>query len=103
LLVFSNSAHGLHNAVSHNCVRVLYVWAGSLMNDHHHHIRGPEARMQQSCNGEGNGEQKTIICSLNGQAQRSGDIIARPTRMLQFWSEMQQTWHIHYPMPQEQL
>jgi hypothetical protein len=35
--------------------------------------------------------------------QRSGDIIARPTRMLQFWSEMQQTWHIHYPRHQEQL
>jgi hypothetical protein len=35
--------------------------------------------------------------------QRSGDIIACATRMKQFSSEMQQTWHIHYPRPQEQL
>jgi hypothetical protein len=35
--------------------------------------------------------------------QRSGDIITCATRMLQFWSEMQQTWQIYYPRPQEQL
>jgi hypothetical protein len=35
--------------------------------------------------------------------QRSGDIITCATRMLQFSSEMQQTWHTYYPRPQEQL
>jgi hypothetical protein len=35
--------------------------------------------------------------------QRSGDIITYATRMLQFSSEMQQTWHTYYPRPQEQL
>jgi hypothetical protein len=48
-----------------------------------------------------------VRCEINIQLisfrERSGDIIARPTRMLQFWSELQQTWHIHNPMPQEQL
>jgi hypothetical protein len=28
--------------------------------------------------------------------ERSGDIIAYATRMLQFSSEMQQTWHIYW-------
>jgi hypothetical protein len=35
--------------------------------------------------------------------ERSGDIITCATRMLQFSSEMQQTWHTYYPRPQEQL
>jgi hypothetical protein len=35
--------------------------------------------------------------------QRSGDIIACATRMLQFSSNIQQTWHTYYPRPQEQL
>jgi hypothetical protein len=35
--------------------------------------------------------------------ERSGDIITCATRMLQFSSEMQQTFHIYYPRPQEQL
>jgi hypothetical protein len=32
--------------------------------------------------------------------QRSGDITACATRMLQFSSEMQKTWHTYYPRPQ---
>jgi hypothetical protein len=42
----------------------------------------------------------TFICRK--PIQRSGDIIACATRMLQFSSEMQQTWHTYYPMPLEQ-
>jgi hypothetical protein len=33
--------------------------------------------------------------------ERSGDIITCATRILQFSSEMQQTWHTYYPRPQE--
>jgi hypothetical protein len=39
----------------------------------------------------------------NEGLERSGAIIACATRMLQFSSEMQQTWHTYYPRPQEQL
>jgi hypothetical protein len=35
--------------------------------------------------------------------QRSGDIIAWATRMLQFSTEMQQIWHTYYPRHQEEL
>jgi hypothetical protein len=45
-------------------------------------------------------------CSIEHKptnCQRSGDIITCATRMLQFSSEMQQTWHTYYPRPQEQL
>jgi hypothetical protein len=37
------------------------------------------------------------------KSQRSGDIITCATRMFQFSSEMQQTWHTYYPRPQRQL
>jgi hypothetical protein len=34
------------------------------------------------------------------QTQRNGDIIKDTTPILQFWSEMQQTWHIYSQRPQ---
>jgi hypothetical protein len=33
-------------------------------------------------------------------AERNGDIIKDTTPILQFWSEMQQTWHIYSQRPQ---
>jgi hypothetical protein len=45
----------------------------------------------------------TLYCICQIVHGRSGDIITCATRMLQFSSEMQQTWHTYYPRPQEQL
>jgi hypothetical protein len=50
-------------------------------------------------------DMQDVECStfLQVRQQRSGDIITCTTRMLQFSSEIQQTWHTYYPRPQEQL
>jgi hypothetical protein len=37
---------------------------------------------------------------MTGMLQRNGDIIKDTTPILQFWSEMQQTWHIYSQRPQ---
>jgi hypothetical protein len=44
---------------------------------------------------------KNVILQLVlKQLERNGDIIEDTTPILQFWSEMQQTWHIYSQRPQ---
>jgi hypothetical protein len=40
---------------------------------------------------------------ISPRKQRRRDICGRTTSIWQFSSEMQQTWHIYYPRPREQL